>query len=138
MKHCYVCKTEKDISDFYTNKSKKDGLASECKVCSRAKANKYHHANGEKVKDSSRKRRYRIDNTTYDTLLKEQEYQCAICKLPHSESPKGLLFIDHCHSSGKVRGLLCHHCNLVIGQAKDNVEVLKNAIDYLRKYDEKI
>jgi hypothetical protein len=138
MKHCYSCKTEKEESDFYTNRSKKDGLSSECKVCSRSKAKIYHHANPVKVKDGSRKRRYGIDNNDYDLMLASQDGKCAICTTLAEDSPKKQLFIDHCHSSGKVRGLLCHHCNFVIGQAKDDIEVLKNAIKYLRNYHEKV
>jgi len=46
---------------------------------------------------------------------------------------KNLLYVDHCHSSGKVRGLLCHHCNTALGKFQDSVEVLSSAIDYLRK-----
>ena len=138
MKYCYACKTEKEESCFYTNRSKNDGFASECKVCSRLKALKYHHSNSIKVKNGNRKRRYGIDNNQYDALLISQNGKCAICKIAAEESSKKQLFIDHCHSSGKVRGLLCHHCNLVIGQARDDLEILTNSIEYLRKHNEQV
>lgn len=138
MKRCYACATEKDELDFYPNKAKKDGLSTECKVCSRAKANKYHHSNTGKVRESTRLRRYGVDSETYLRMITDQNNSCAICYQPSAESPKGLLFVDHCHSSGKVRGLLCHHCNLVIGNAKDNTDVLMQSINYLRKHNEQL
>ena len=138
MKRCYACATEKDELDFYPNKAKKDGLSTECKICSRAKANKYHHSNTAKVRESVRLRKYGVDPETYLRMMTDQNNSCAICYQPSVDSPKGLLFVDHCHSSGKVRGLLCHHCNLVIGHAKDNTDVLTQSINYLRKHNEEL
>jgi len=46
---------------------------------------------------------------------------------------KKRLAVDHCHVSGKIRGLLCFHCNSSLGKMKDSVEILQNAIDYLKK-----
>lgn len=138
MKRCYACATEKDELDFYPNKAKKDGLSTECKICSRAKANKYHHSNTVKVRESVRLRKYGVDPETYLRMMTDQNNSCAICYQPSVDSPKGLLFVDHCHSSGKVRGLLCHHCNLVIGHAKDNTDVLTQSINYLRKHNEEL
>jgi len=45
---------------------------------------------------------------------------------------KTKLVVDHCHSTGKIRGLLCHNCNRALGLMQDNVETLQNAIDYLK------
>lgn len=138
MKRCYACATEKEDRDFYPNKAKKDGLSTECKTCSRSKASKYHHTNTSKVRNSNRLRRYGVDEKTYLSMLVQQDNKCCICKQSAADSPKGILFVDHCHSSGKVRGLLCHHCNLVIGHAKDSIDTLEQSIVYLRKHNEEI
>ena len=48
-----------------------------------------------------------------------------------AEHHKSKLVVDHCHATGKVRGLLCHNCNRALGLLKDKISVLKNAIQYL-------
>ncbi|MCY1447865.1 Recombination endonuclease VII [compost metagenome] len=55
---------------------------------------------------------------------------CKICGRP-DDTKRGMLQIDHCHTTGKVRGLLCHHCNILLGNARDDVAILEKAIAYL-------
>lgn len=85
----------------------------------------------------SRLWRYDITKEEYDTLAIIQKGLCAICnELPKPKkrlSAPDNFVIDHCHTTGKVRGLLCDDCNQVLGRAKDNIEILKNAISYLEK-----
>ena len=63
-------------------------------------------------------------------LFIKQDGCCAICGQPEKEL-KSKLSLDHCHITGRIRGLLCNRCNLFIGLAKDNVYVLQAAIDYV-------
>jgi hypothetical protein len=89
----------------------------------------------EKNKENARKYRFKKFNITpedYDKIFNEQKGCCAICG-KHQLEFKLKLAVDHCHTTGKIRGLCCSNCNLVIGHAHDNVEVLKNAIKYLSK-----
>lgn len=65
-------------------------------------------------------------------MLIEQDYRCAICK-SHQDNFTNALSIDHNHTNGQVRGLLCVNCNNMLGDAKDNVERLQAGIDYLNK-----
>lgn len=68
-------------------------------------------------------------------MARQQDNRCAIChRLEFSES-KRYLSIDHNHQTGKVRALLCGKCNTILGMAGDNIEILRNAVDYLEKYD---
>ncbi len=66
----------------------------------------------------------------YGQLIQEQDNKCAIC---YAEPDKRGLAVDHDHNTGVIRGLLCHNCNLLIGNACDNPEILHSAITYLRK-----
>jgi len=82
------------------------------------------------------KNRFKITAIEYYELLTKQEGNCAICKKPEeitklkSNKPK-MLAVDHCHSSGKIRGLLCQKCNTALGSFKDSIEMLESAIIYL-------
>ena len=70
----------------------------------------------------------------YNDLVKRQNGLCAICgkieTVSNQFGPRPLC-VDHCHKTGKVRGLLCSQCNHLLGNAKDNIGVLQNAITYL-------
>lgn len=81
------------------------------------------------------KRNYGITYRQYRLMLEEQNHKCKICGsegfLMNSDRHKMKLVIDHCHTSGKVRGLLCHSCNRAIGLFQDNTDYLKSAINYL-------
>ena len=77
------------------------------------------------------KRNYGITLKEYEELIQEQNNVCAICGQVCSTGKK--LAIDHDHTTGKVRGLLCKNCNVALGQFKDSVDVLQKAIKYLEK-----
>lgn len=62
-------------------------------------------------------------------LLQEHGYICGICKIILTNSSARL---DHCHTTGKIRGFLCNSCNFAIGLFGDNIEFLSNAINYLK------
>jgi hypothetical protein len=67
-------------------------------------------------------------------MLLDQDYKCAICKISETEikHKRNTYFaVDHCHSTGKVRGLLCNNCNCILGFINDKTEHLNNAIKYL-------
>lgn len=67
----------------------------------------------------------------YQRMLLAQKRGCGICGKPAAYSKDGRLHVDHDHTTGKVRGLLCDKCNLGIGIFQDNVGLLEGAIDYL-------
>lgn len=83
-------------------------------------------------------KRYGLDEVSYNNVLLLQNKVCAICKKPEVYTHKGQLkklTIDHNHKTGKFRGLLCHHCNLLLGHARDNITTLLAAVEYLRSSD---
>lgn len=84
--------------------------------------------NKEKVYLNSLMRFYKMTPDEFQSLKDKQNGQCAICGI----SPKDRLVVDHCHKTGRVRGLLCRKCNLGIGYLKDSIEFLSKAIEYLK------
>lgn len=92
--------------------------------------------NPKKMKKYTRKQTVQLGGmnvSEYESLLKKQHGVCAICKGPQNYK-RTALCIDHDHKTGAVRGLLCCHCNFVLGHAKDNIQTLSSAVRYLKKY----
>ncbi len=151
-KECNKCKQIKPISMFYKDIANIDGHYSMCKPCKPCKTTKtmewrtkntekynksqqnYSKANPEMRYGVQIKRRYGCTLEQYNQMLINQKGACYICQSLHNPAKKkGRLYVDHCHKTGKVRALLCHHCNCMLGYAKDNIEVLLKAVEYLRK-----
>jgi len=94
----------------------------------------YRKTNAQKLRDKERKRKFGISSEKYSELLENQNGVCAICGNPETATRLGVvkaLSVDHCHSTGRIRGLLCSDCNTGIGKLKDDVTILQNAIRYL-------
>lgn len=133
IKVCGTCKEQLSPDSFYKSNGTKDGLMYECKICSNARAKQWQQENKGRHKDSVLKYRYGISSVEINRLLLKQENLCAICGIEFSHSTP--YHIDHCHSSGDVRGLLCINCNVGLGQFSDNISTLTNAVFYLQGLD---
>ncbi len=135
-KKCSKCKDTKELTEFGKDKYSKDGFRVYCKECDTKKSKQYYQNNKEKRAKSDRiyklKNRFNITLDDYDGILKEQNYCCYICNAHQSIFSRKLV-VDHCHKTGKVRGLLCSSCNQGIGHFKDNIDSLKKAVEYLEK-----
>ena len=84
------------------------------------------------VRKSNLKRKYGISLEQYDAMLAAQDHGCAICA---GQSAGGRrLAVDHCHTTGKVRSLLCQDCNLALGYIKDDPEHAERLAAYLRRH----
>jgi hypothetical protein len=129
IKLCPRCNIKKPLSDFNKDSSTTHGYVVSCKVCKEV----YRKNNLEKINLQRINKIYNLSKLEYDNLIKSQNNKCAICNKEHLDNTKNKLFIDHNHTSGKVRGLLCHHCNVALGSFYDNIDFLKNAIVYLEK-----
>lgn len=75
-------------------------------------------------------KKYNVPLGTYYNLMKSQEHKCALCTKHRDEFDKDFA-VDHCHTTGKIRGLLCQECNLGLGKFKDDTIVMDKAISYL-------
>ena len=82
-----------------------------------------------RIAGNDRYAKYGITEADYERMKDDQEDRCAIC-----EDFCNMLYIDHDHINGKVRGLLCPSCNTGLGQFRDAEILLLSASDYLNKY----
>lgn len=87
-------------------------------------------------KKTALKQKYGLSWETYVSMYTEQAGECKICgtalhMLANSSNDTEDACVDHCHTTGKVRGLLCRPCNLILGNCLENPEILANAIKYL-------
>jgi Recombination endonuclease VII len=161
MKRCSKCGVQQPIDQFYRAKGTRDGLRGDCKTCfaKRARAHylanaereiarvkQWQQANPERVRAVQRKRRMRPNSKLadrashlkrkygmtlkqYEEMLEAQEGGCAICGRP--PRPDVALHIDHEHTSGRIRGLLCFSCNAALGYFGDDGDRLVSAAAYL-------
>lgn len=130
---CSQCKRILDFEHFDLDKRAYNGIKSSCKKCSRDLMSNIYRENKNVYKEKKLIRTYGITLEEYNNMLLQQNELCAICgnkNLPNS----GSLAVDHNHTTGKVRGLLCIMCNRGLGNFYDNTEYLTKAIEYLNKY----
>jgi hypothetical protein len=116
------------LTTKYDHKTKEGRAASQ---------KEYRSVRREKFQDDARMRTFGITRGQYGDMLLAQGGCCAICRQPETATRNGLvkaLAVDHCHTSGEIRGLLCVACNTGIGKFKDNRDTLLAAIKYLDKH----
>ncbi|MBJ6638004.1 endonuclease VII domain-containing protein [Streptomyces sp. DHE7-1] len=113
-KLCRTCGEVKPHSDWHRNATASDGLATRCKTC-RAIQGRQGHL----------KRQYGITETERDELIASQGGVCCICLAAVPAH------VDHCHETGRVRGVLCFSCNAALGQFKDQPEAIRRAAAYV-------
>jgi hypothetical protein len=139
MKTCCKCKEVKQLDQFHNLASAVDGKQKTCKTCQKAYSQsaacvanrkEYYKRTKRAHIDRNLQNQYGISHEDYDLMLEKQNGQCAICGTTQPEG-KGRFHVDHCHTTGRVRGLLCHHCNTMLGLAKDSAQTLNKAIHYL-------
>ena len=108
---------------------------SRCKDCLNRQRTEYHTKlspeRKHKIKSQFMKRAYGITPEEYNKMFTTQSGLCRGCKRPQKDFKKSLS-VDHCHLTGKVRGLLCAGCNLALGYVKDNATTLLSLATYLR------
>ena len=135
-KTCTRCSCSKPITEFSFRRKGEPLLKSACKECHRERARGYwakKPLDTEVQRERNLRKSFGIGVKDYELMLEEQNHCCDICKRPASEFPKRLA-VDHCHSTGKVRGLLCMFCNTALGKFNDDIDLLRSAITYMEKH----
>jgi hypothetical protein len=127
-KPCIKCGEVKTLESFTRKKDNADGRLNTCKVCERERKSKYK-PNPEKSRQYYLKHEFGITVEEYNNLFESQNGCCAICNDPPTGNRN--LAVDHCHSNGNIRGLLCFRCNATLGKFNDDIELFQKAINYL-------
>jgi hypothetical protein len=151
-RQCTKCCETKPITEFYPRNERPIGRQSQCRRCMNLgnqrrlktpEARAVRAASMRKWRETNKahvsnyhfalrlKKSYGISRQEYDAFLARQNNGCAICDQVHSETKR--LCVDHCHATGKVRGLLCNSCNLGLGKLGDTIEAIERAAAYLRE-----
>lgn len=160
-KRCTKCGVLKPLSEFHRFRRSPDGYKPTCCVCNSISACEWQRKNKEKhrrsrlrysrsekrkttrhilyANSSDMRERRRVENLRkfgltvhdYEKMFKEQLGVCAICEQP---SGSKRLAVDHDHQTGRIRGLLCAGCNVILGRWKDSPEIAMRAHDYLKRY----
>lgn len=136
-KQCKDCKQTKPTVDFYVSKRSKDGFVTTCKPCYSVRhpvnqdaRREYFNANKDKFNNARIWRIYGITLKDYNNMLISQNHCCAICSIS-VENLNRMLDIDHCHKTGKVRGLLCNRCNKFLNMIDVNDDILEKIRNYV-------
>lgn len=77
-------------------------------------------------------KKYGISQADYDAMFVAQKGRCAICK-KHQRDLKTRLAVDHCHTTNKVRKLLCSNCNSALGLVNEDIHIMKNMVKYIQQ-----
>jgi hypothetical protein len=145
-KVCARCDVEKPVAAFPIDHQRPDRLYSYCLECKakvmREASRKYGATHRAKLRLKDRRNRlerlYGLSADAFMALLEAQDGACAICGLrmsdgdaDHTSGSVRRANVDHCHKTGRIRGLLCNRCNTGLGQFSDDPEILRRAAAYL-------
>lgn len=154
-KLCTKCRESKPIKQFNTDRRNKSGYRSWCKKClhelnnkdeeKRKNWNKSYYENYQnesflefgvtRTRELWLLKKYNLPLEQYISMIKSQDSKCCICNKPFDFTNRNQkhICVDHCHTSGEIRGILCTCCNRGLGGFKDNLQYLEEAIVYLKK-----
>ena len=120
-KLCTKCRSALPLSAFAKSPAGAGGLRAECRQCKAAADRAY-----------LLKKRFGIAPEDYDAMLAKQGGKCALCdrSTPGGRWPR--FHVDHCHATGRVRGLLCRSCNTALGALGDSPEAIRRALAYVQ------
>jgi hypothetical protein len=113
-KRCAACREVKRVEEFHRASQQPGGRNAHCKPCRNARNTELRL-----------QREYGLTGVEVAALIESQGGLCAICET------KAAAHVDHCHATGKVRGVLCFTCNVALGQLNDDVALFRKAIEYL-------
>lgn len=125
----YARQHYEDNKEHY--KSKNKTYRENNKETIKKRQKEWYDSNTDKVKNEKLLKAYGITLEQYNEMFNKQEGKCAICGINQNEL-KYALYVDHNHTTKKIRGLLCHKCNTILGYANDKMEILTQAIEYLK------
>lgn len=132
-KMCTKCKEVKPAAKFYKRLTNADGQNSQCRACVLAVSSAYYrtiepHRAAAWRQAYHLKRSYGMTLEEYEWLASSQDNKCLVC------DKSGLLLdVDHCHATGRIRGLLCHYCNVALGLLRDDARIITGLLQYVQR-----
>lgn len=160
MKICRSCGESKHLEMFgsFTQRGK-EFIRGVCNSCRSLKEKRRREVQGDEIREADReryrlnkdkdpsgvskqfreqylKRKYGLSVLEVENMLFVQDSKCAICQENVDDVTLKRLNVDHCHKTGKVRELLCTHCNTGLGQFRDSPEILIEALAYLERHND--
>lgn len=133
IKKCTRCKKIKNLANYHRDKSRGDGLNFMCKECVSKRDKTTYFISPEKKQEYYLRRVYGMTVSEWQTLYKKQGGLCAACGEP--PTPKGLA-VDHDHTTGRVRALLCIKCNAALGGLDDSPVKVAKLLQYILNFQE--
>jgi protein-arginine kinase activator protein McsA len=133
-KECKYCREEKAETEFYRffdRWTNNHYLSARCKPCHQ-KYKIESPTTARNRKSEKLQLRYGLTYEQWENMRHAEDYRCMICNISEDELGKKL-DVDHCHNSGKVRGVLCNPCNTMLGHARDNIQILESSVKYLKE-----
>jgi len=121
---CQICEEVKDEEEFHNKANSYLGRDKRCKPCKKVMRHEQHLM-----------MEYGLTVEEYDNMLIQQKGTCANEACNYGLDDDHTLFVDHCHETNMVRGLLCHWCNSAEGFLKSNTEVAQGLINYMKKHN---
>lgn len=131
-KYCKSCNITKPIDEFYLRNKISMVRHSTCKECDKKRVKE--NTCPIRKRELQLQRDYGITLNEYNQMLLDQNNQCAVCNTTDPGGKHGKFMVDHCHNTGKVRGLLCKRCNIALGEVGDNINTLQKMIEYLQQH----
>lgn len=140
-KKCATCGEVKPASEYYTVGRGVATLRPHCKPCHKAKRQAAYEARGgvDASYEQLIRREYGITLDDYNAQLRRQAHRCAVCRRPETARSKRTgelrrLSVDHDHVTGRLRGLLCHRCNILVWAMEDNHTTLHAIEAYIEAF----
>lgn len=134
---CAECVRQNSLKKYWKDPEKPRTYSANYRVRNHDKVKATQREWSKKYPDRARAAKLRsnfgITPAQWDEIFTRQGSCCAICKATESNH-KSDWHTDHCHTSGKVRGVLCHHCNTGLGLSRDSIPILKSMIAYLERH----
>lgn len=146
IKVCTVCNEQKPFDEFYNRIASDDGKAYRCKVCDNIAVAAYRVKHKDRQRKQQRESNWRfkygLEREDFEKMWENQEGKCPICfvglvniEINGDPVNKGnTACVDHCHESGKVRGILCAKCNKALGLLHDDLDFIQRAYDYIEHH----
>lgn len=152
---CTKCKQDKELSEFHKDKKKISGYTSWCKECRNAARAAIYWKDPDRGRDRTKKYRdsltqeqryianrntklkqaYGLTHEQVEEMKRLQEHKCYICACPETEAGSKGLVVDHNHTTGQVRKLLCGPCNTALGLLREDTGIFTSLIKYIKDHN---